>query len=66
VLAGHTHGGQLAVGKHALYTPRGSGSFVAGWYQTQWGVLYVSRGVGTSVLPMRLGARPELAIITTK
>lgn len=62
VLAGHTHGGQLAVGKHAIYTPRGSGSFVAGWYQTQWGDLYVSRGVGTSVLPMRLGARPEIAV----
>ncbi len=66
VLAGHTHGGQLAVGKHAIYTPRGSGSFVAGWYQTQWGDLYVSRGVGTSVLPMRLGARPELPVITAK
>jgi predicted MPP superfamily phosphohydrolase len=66
LLAGHTHGGQLAFGKQALYTPRGSGSFVAGWYQTQWGDLYVSRGVGTSVLPMRLGARPELPVITTK
>jgi uncharacterized protein len=62
VIAGHTHGGQLAVGKYALYTPRGSGSFVAGWYQTPWGDLYVSRGVGTSVVPMRLGARPELPI----
>ena len=62
VLAGHTHGGQLAVGKYALYTPRGSGSFVAGWYQTSWGDLYVSRGVGTSVLPLRFGARPELGI----
>jgi len=62
VLAGHTHGGQLAFGKHALYTPRGSGSFVAGWYETKWGDLYVSRGVGTSVLPLRLGARPEIAV----
>jgi hypothetical protein len=61
VIAGHTHGGQIAVSKHALYTPRGSGSFVAGWYQTQWGDLYVSRGVGTSVLPLRFGARPEVA-----
>jgi uncharacterized protein len=64
VLAGHTHGGQLAVGKHALYTPRGSGSFVAGWYETKWGDLYVSRGVGTSVLPIRVGSRPEVAVFT--
>jgi len=62
VIAGHTHGGQLAIGKYALYTPRGSGSFVAGWYRTQWGDLYVSRGVGTSVVPIRLGARPELPV----
>lgn len=62
VLAGHTHGGQLAVGKHALYTPRGSGSFVAGWYESQWGDLYISRGLGTSVLPLRFGARPEVGI----
>lgn len=62
LLAGHTHGGQVAVGKHALYTPRGSGPFVAGWYETQWGDLYVSRGVGTSVLPLRFGARPEIGI----
>ncbi len=66
ILAGHTHGGQLAVGKYALYTPRGSGSFVAGWYQTSWGDLYVSRGVGTSVLPMRLGARPEMALFVLR
>ena len=62
LLGGHTHGGQVAVGKHALYTPRGSGPFVAGWYKTQWGDLYVSRGVGTSVLTLRLGARPEIGV----
>jgi predicted MPP superfamily phosphohydrolase len=62
IVAGHTHGGQLAIGNHALYTPRGSGTFVSGWYKTKWGELYVSRGVGTSVLPLRFGARPEVSV----
>ena len=62
-LAGHTHGGQVAVGKHALYTPRGSGRYVAGSYQTTWGDLYVSRGIGTSMMPLRIGARPEIVLL---
>ncbi len=65
-LAGHTHGGQLAIGNKALITPPGSGRFVAGWYQTQWGDLYVSKGIGTSVIPMRIGARPEISIFELK
>jgi predicted MPP superfamily phosphohydrolase len=65
-MAGHTHGGQLAIGNKALVTPPGSGRYVAGWYQTQWGDLYVSRGIGTSVIPMRFGARPEISIFELK
>jgi predicted MPP superfamily phosphohydrolase len=62
-LAGHTHGGQVAIGKHALFTPRGSGRYVAGSYQTAWGDLYVSRGIGTSMMPLRIGARPEIVLL---
>ena len=62
-LAGHTHGGQLAIGGKAIFTPRGSGRYVAGWYPTAWGDLYVSRGVGTSIIPLRIGARPEIVLL---
>lgn len=62
-LAGHTHGGQVAMGQHALFTPKGSGRYVAGSYQTAWGDLYVSRGIGTSVIPLRIGARPEIVLL---
>jgi predicted MPP superfamily phosphohydrolase len=62
-LAGHTHGGQLAIGGKAMFTPRGSGRYVAGWYKTAWGDLYVSRGVGTSIIPLRIGARPEIVLL---
>ncbi|WP_295550178.1 metallophosphoesterase [Limnohabitans sp. Rim8] len=65
-MAGHTHGGQFAIGNNALITPPGSGRFVAGWYQTEWGDLYVSKGIGTSVIPLRIGARPEITIFELK
>jgi predicted MPP superfamily phosphohydrolase len=26
--------------------------------------IYVSRGIGTSILPIRFGARPEIAVFT--
>ena len=48
----------------AAVLPPGSGRFVAGWYDTRCGPLYVSRGTGTSVVPARLCARPELPLYT--
>jgi len=61
-LSGHTHGGQVTLLGLVLWTPRGSGDFLAGWYQTLNCRLYVSRGVGMSILPIRFGARPEVAV----
>lgn len=63
VLAGHTHGGQIGR-PPVVVTPPGSGRFVSGWYETAMGRVYVSRGVGTSIVPARLLRRPELAIFT--
>lgn len=59
-LAGHTHGGQITAAGLAPITPPGSGRFVAGWYDTPAGRLYVSRGTGTSLVPARFMCRPEL------
>ncbi len=61
-LAGHTHGGQGRIGPFAPLLPPGSGRFVAGFYETKLGRAYVSRGLGTSVLPARFACRPELPI----
>ena len=62
-LSGHTHGGQVTFFGKALWTPPGSGDFVAGWYQTAECRLYVSRGVGMSILPIRFGPRPEITVL---
>jgi len=63
--AGHTHGGQIRVPFVAAWQlPRGSGRYVAGWYTERGSKMYVSRGIGTSVLPIRFCCAPELPIIT--
>jgi uncharacterized protein len=61
-LSGHTHAGQVTLFSFALWTPRGSGHYKRGLYETSACPLYVSRGVGTSLVGMRLGARPEVAV----
>lgn len=61
-LAGHTHAGQITLFGLALWMPPGSGPYTAGMYATKACPLYVSRGIGTSILPARFGARPEIAV----
>ncbi len=65
ILSGHTHGGQVRLPYlPPFYLPRYAGRFVAGFYQvSQHRIpLYVSRGVGTSVLPVRFLCRPEIGL----
>lgn len=65
ILSGHTHGGQVRLPwLPPLYLPRYSGRFVSGFYRvSQHNIpLYVSRGVGTSILPIRFLCRPEIGL----
>lgn len=62
-LSGHTHGGQVKLLGRAMWTPEGSGRFVEGTYETKLGTLFVTRGVGTSLIPLRLGSSPEIGLI---
>ena len=63
-LSGHTHGTQFKVGS---FSP-------AEWFYKEWGgayreggrELYVSLGTGEVLLPFRLGAWPEINVITLK
>ena len=63
-LSGHTHGGQIAPLGLRLILPRGSGNYAQGWYEKGWRRLFVSRGIGNSVIPFRVGARPEISLLT--
>lgn len=65
VLAGHTHGGQVRLPLVPVFwLPRGSGRFLEGWYADRGSRMYVSRGIGTTFLPIRFLCPPELSIIT--
>jgi predicted MPP superfamily phosphohydrolase len=65
MLAGHTHGGQLSLEflHRGLSLARLETPYVSGWYEKSRGQLYVNRGIGTTILPIRLGARPEITIL---
>jgi predicted MPP superfamily phosphohydrolase len=61
-LSGHTHGGQIAFWGWAPFRPVGSGRFMSDFYDVPGCRLFVSKGVGTSVLPVRWGAAPEVVV----
>ena len=63
--AGHTHGGQInmdiagtAFNLATFYT-----TFTRGFYKFNGSSLYVSSGLGTVALPVRLGAPPEVSLL---
>jgi hypothetical protein len=65
MLAGHTHGGQInadVFGENLnvarMFTP-----YVRGEYRRNGKLLYVSSGLGTVAIPVRLGAPPEVTVI---
>jgi len=62
--AGHSHGGQIRIPFWGpLWTPDGTGKYVSGWFHEGRGKMYVSRGLGNSILPIRFNCRPEVAFI---
>jgi hypothetical protein len=65
VVGGHTHGGQVTVEilEQSANISRFFTPFVAGLYRRGSSALYVSRGIGTINLPLRLGARPEVSLL---
>lgn len=67
-LAGHTHAGQVnAPVLRRLWTPSRFGARYAGPVVREGGkVLFVHPGVGTSKLPVRLGAPPEVSVLTLR
>jgi predicted MPP superfamily phosphohydrolase len=67
-LAGHTHGGQVRlpfVG--APVVPSAHGQRYAHGHVVEGGRhLYVTTGIGTSILPVRLGVPPEIVVLTLR
>jgi len=60
MLSGHTHGGQINLFGFVPFKPQGSGKYLKGWYRDK--NIYVSKGIGTSILPARFMAKAEIAV----
>jgi len=68
VLAGHTHGGQVRVpGFGALYSSTWIGrKYDRGLFDFGGVPLYITAGVSTTILPVRLFDPPEVTLLTLK
>lgn len=65
VLSGHAHGGQIRLFGHGLYAPEQGWfpRYTAGEYRIGDSVLYVSRGLGNTILVPRVFNPPELCVL---
>lgn len=66
LFAGHTHGGQIRLPfiKTTWIPSHLARPYVRGVYRAGGRQLYVSSGVGMSILPLRLGVPPEVNLVT--
>jgi len=68
-LSGHTHGGQCIFpipGTRGISLARMGLTYSHGWYasgKNQENRMYVNRGLGTIVAPVRINCRPEITLI---
>lgn len=67
ILSGHTHGGQVSfplIGAPARFAQEFR--YIAGLYERNGTKMYVSRGTGMVGIPVRIGARPEISVISLR
>lgn len=68
-LFGHTHGGQINLFGYTPFkqlTLEVSQRYMSGWLEESRAAVLVSNGVGTTGLPVRFGALPQIHLITLK
>ena len=63
VVSGHTHGGQIVLPGIGAVAAR-EFPVIAGLEQRQGTAIFVSRGVGTVYVPVRINCPPEVAVLT--
>ena len=65
-LSGHSHGGQVYLPFLVQeFLPGGAQNYIRSRYEkADGGIVYVNRGIGMSMLPVRLFSRPEITILT--
>ncbi|MEJ7618908.1 MAG: metallophosphoesterase [Pyrinomonadaceae bacterium] len=66
VLSGHTHGGQVTLRSERSASGRPRRRLLKGLGRQNDTQIYVSRGLGTVVLPIRYGCPPEVSLLELK
>ncbi|MGH9395533.1 MAG: metallophosphoesterase [Terriglobia bacterium] len=67
MLSGHTHGGQVRLPiLRSIYRSIPGERFVDGWNQLGETQIYVSRGIGKVVVPLRVACRPEITCLSLR
>lgn len=64
LLLGHTHCGQIALGSYGVHNPYMSRVHSCGLARDKDGITVTTAGLGTSVLPLRLNAPPDMWLLT--
>jgi predicted MPP superfamily phosphohydrolase len=66
VVAGHTHGGQVYLPFVGALVVPGAGprDWAYGWVEHQDNRMYITSGLGVSILPVRFNMRPEWVMFT--
>lgn len=61
--SGHSHGGQIAIPYiKELIMPKGAENYIKGLYEN----IYVTSGIGTTMIDARLFCMPEIVVVTIK
>ena len=66
---GHSHGGQVRIPFIGGLVAPDQGLFpkyTSGYYTKDESTMYVSRGLGNSIIPIRIFNRPEIIVVTLK
>lgn len=64
MIAGHTHGGQVVIpGVGAPVLPVKNPNYSSGFIRSKKTNLYISRGVGWAILPVRFNCFPEISVL---
>ncbi len=67
MVSGHTHGGQIVIARvfDTVITPAALISgYIEGLYRLDGTQLYVTRGIGTVGIPVRINCPPEITVLT--
>lgn len=66
LLAGHTHGGQIRFPIVGTIVEPSTFGFVRGHFFENNHHLFVTTGIGNSIIPLRFGVTPEIVLLTVK